>query len=395
MAAARRLLSRAVELLDAGSPQRGAALPWLGIALYSVGDYAESDRVLTEAVQSAGSEDAAIAFFTRSLGRGHNPVEGETVASLEREVRARLDALGAASPLAYAEGYHALTRLYFWQGRTSDQLEAATRAREYAREAGVSVLEGMCAGHIGTALLYGESTWEEYETFARGILAERDRLGRIVDNALSGLAVAASATGRPEESERLFVEYEAGLVERGDEHAARTQGQNRGYGLYLAGDLEGAERVYRRTWDALGEVGERGFRSTLGALLALALLELGRGDEAEAILDEAAALGSEDDWFTDALVAVVRARLASRDGRPDDAVAAARHAAELGDSGYFLLRPWFTTEYGRALAAAGRDEEARHVLEEAIRLARVKGSTVFERRAQELLDGLADERVHE
>ena len=34
-AAGRRLLSRAVELLDAGSPQRGAALPWLGVALYS------------------------------------------------------------------------------------------------------------------------------------------------------------------------------------------------------------------------------------------------------------------------------------------------------------------------------------------------------------------------
>ena len=59
------------------------------------------------------------------------------------------------------------------------------------------------------------------------------------------------------------------------------------------------------SWDALGELGERGFRSTLGALLALALLELGRREEAEAILDEADALGSEDDWLTDAFVAVV------------------------------------------------------------------------------------------
>jgi tetratricopeptide (TPR) repeat protein len=237
------------------------------------------------------------------------------------------------------------------------------------------------------ALLYGESTWEAYESFARGILAERDRLGRIVDNALSGLAVAATATGRPDESERLFDAYEAALIERGDEHSARTQGQSRGWGLYLIGDLAGAEPVYRRSWEALGELGERGFRSTLGGLFALDLLELGRRKEAEAVLDEAEALGSEDDWLTDACVAVVRARLASLDGRHDDAVGAAKRAAELGDAGYFMLRPWFKTEYGRTLAAAGRDDEARDALEEAIRLARVKGSTLFERRAQDVLEG--------
>jgi len=251
------------------------------------------------------------------------------------------------------------------------------------------VLEAMCATHVGIALLYGESTWEEYETFAHGMLAERDRLGRVVDNALSGLAVAASAMGRADESVRLFGEYEAALIERGDEHSARTEGQNRGWGLYLAGDLEAAEPVYRLSWDTLGELGERGFRSTLGALFAIDLLELGRREEAEAILDEAEGLGSEDDWLTDAFVAVVRARLASLDGRHDDAVAAARHAGELGDAGYFMLRPWFTTEHGRALAAAGRDDEARQVLEEAARLARVKGSLVYERRAQALLDTLS------
>ena len=194
-AAGRRLLSRAVELFDDGSPRRGAALSWLGVALYSFGEFAESDRVLTEAVETAGGEDAAIAFFRRCLGRGHNPVEGETILSLEQEVRAVLANLGDASPLAYAEGYHALTRLLFWQGRTADQLVAAKLGRDYAHEAGMSVLEGLCAGFIGSALMYGDSTWDEYETFARGLLAERDRLGRIVDNALNGLGVAASARG--------------------------------------------------------------------------------------------------------------------------------------------------------------------------------------------------------
>jgi class 3 adenylate cyclase/tetratricopeptide (TPR) repeat protein len=387
VAAGRRLLSRAVELLD-GLPQRSAALPWLGVALYSGGEFAESDRVLTEAVDTADGDDAAIAFFARSLGRGHNPVEGDTLASLEEEVRARLAGLEHASPLAYAEGYHALTRLLFWQGRTEEQLAAAKLARSFAREGGVSVLEGMCAGMIGTALIYGESSWNEYEAFARSLLDERDRLGRIVDNALSGLAVASSAQGRADESAQLFADYEAALIERGDEYAARTQGQNRGYGMYLVGEVEAAERIYRESWDALGEVGERGFRSTLGALLALALIDLDRRGEAEGILAEVEAITTDDDWLTVACADLVRARLATLDGRHDDAVEAARRAAGLGDEGYFLLRPWFTTELGRALAAAGRDGEARDVLAEAIRVAHVKGSLVYVRRAEDVLGTL-------
>ena len=387
VAAGRRLLSRAVELLD-GLLQRGAALPWLGVALYSGGEFAESDRVLTEAVDTAEGDDAAIAFFARSLGRGHNPAEGDTLVSLEEGVRARLAGLEDASPLAYAEGYQALARLLFWQGRTEDQLAAAKLARGFARQGGVSVLEGTCAGMIGTALLYGESTWDEYEAFARSLLDERDRLGRIVDNSLSGLAVAASAQGRADESAQLFADYEAALVERGDEYAVRTQGQNRGYGLYLVGELEAAERIYRESWDALGEAGERGFRSTLGSLLALALIELDRRGEAEGILAEVETITTDDDWLTVACADLVRARLATLDGGHDEAVAAARRAVELGDQGYFLLRPWFTTELGRALAAAGRDREARHVLAEAIRVAQVKGSLVYVRRAREVLDTL-------
>ncbi len=155
--------------------------------------------------------------------------------------------------------------------------------------------------------------------------------------------------------------------------------------VYLAGDLEGAERVYRESWLALGAVGERGYRSTLGGLFALVLLELGRPDEAELILDETEAMGIEGDWLTVACSKLVRARLASLDGRHDDAVAAAKHAADLGDDGYFLLRPWFATEHGRALVAAGRDDEARQVLAEAIRLAHVKGSTLFAQRAEAVL----------
>jgi len=384
--AAQHLLGRAVELLDSGSPQRVAALPWFGIALYALSEFGAADEAWTEAIESGDGDDATLAFFERARVRGHNPTGGETVAGLEETVRERLAGLDPdASPLVHASGYHALARLHFWMGRTDDQLESATRARDYARRAGVVSLEAAAAAVVGSALMYGASPWREYEEFARSLLAERDRLGRLAANAIAGLAAAASYQGRHEESAQLFAQHAAELYERGDESAIRTNSQNTGFARELGGDLEGAERIYREGWDALGEIGERGFRSTDGALLAHVLIDLGRRSDAEAILAEVEEIAPEDDWLTAAGIALVQARLASADGRHEDAIAVAQRAVELGNDGYFLLSPWWSIGLGRTLAAAGRDDEAREALEEAIRLAHVKGSTALEAQARALL----------
>ena len=390
--AGRRLLTRALEVLDDDAPERAPALPWLGAAAYSVGDYAEADRVLTEAVASTSGEDASIAFFLRTLGYAHDPAEGETFASTAGEVEGRLRTLGDASPLVYAEGYRALARLYHFAGRTADELEAATLARDFARRAGVIGLEAATSSVIGSALVYGESTWKEHEEFARALYADRDRLGRVAENALYGLGVAACMQCRFDESFDLFARHEASLLERGDEGGMRTAGQNHGWAYYLAGDLEMTERLWRRTWNSLGEIGERGFRSTAGALLALVLFELGRREEAESIVDEAERMSVADDWLTEALAAIVRVRLALADGRYDDAVAAGERMVSLAEGGYFLMQPWFLIEHGRALGAAGRLDEARETLDLAIRRAEVKGSLVYVRQAQDLLDATAGSR---
>jgi tetratricopeptide (TPR) repeat protein len=267
-------------------------------------------------------------------------------------------------------------------------LEAATRAREHAQRAGVTSLEASASTSMGTALMYGASPWADYEAFGSALLADRDRLGHVAANVRGGLAMAAAYQLRFEESAQIFEQFAADLLERGNEVGLRSISQNRAYARQLAGDLDAAESIYREAWDAYGELGERGFRSTVGGLLALTLLELGRRAEAEAIAAESAELAPSDDWLTAASLAAVEARIATDDGRHDDAVATARRAVEIGNEGYILLAPWWATELGRALAAAGRAEEARGTLEEAMRLARAKGSAVYELRAQALLDDL-------
>ncbi|MGN6798556.1 MAG: AAA family ATPase [Gaiellaceae bacterium] len=389
IAAGRRLLERAVELAGADAPERLSMLPWLGLALYAAGEYADADRVLTEAVEFGVGEDAYLAFFRGGVPRGHNPAAGAAGGASIPEVERRLHALGDASPLVYADGYFALSRLYFWKGSIPGQLAAAAQARDYARRAGVTGLEASATAVFASALMYGESRGDEYEEFAFKVFGERDRLGRIAENLQSGLAIAAAMQCRFEEAYELYDRYQTSLLERGDAGFLRTSGQNLGWVDHLAGDIVAAERRWRETWIALGEAGERGYRSTVGCLLALTLVELGRRDEAEPILGEAQEMGSADDWLTETMVAMVQARLASEDGRHDDAVAEGERLAALADDGYFLMQPWFLTAYGRVLAAAGRQHRAREVLAESIRRASMKGSLAYVREAQAVLDEMA------
>ena len=193
------------------------------------------------------------------------------------------------------------------------------RGRDYAREAGISVLEAIvCDSRRHRAALrrvpMGRVRNVRSRTAGRAGSARAGRRQR----ALRARG-RCQRQGRADESVRLFADYEAALIERGDEHGARTEGQNRGFGLYLAGDLEGAEPVYRLQ---LGRP-RRARRTRLSldprgaprARPARARPSRGGGGDPRRGRTRSA---SEDDWLTDAFVAVVRARLASLDGRHDE-----------------------------------------------------------------------------
>jgi tetratricopeptide (TPR) repeat protein len=133
-------------------------------------------------------------------------------------------------------------------------------------------------------------------------------------------------------------------------------------------------------------MGERGFRSTVGAHLGEALVELDRADEALAVLDEAEALAA-DDWLTVSHCRYVRGLAASRRGEHERAIELLREATSIADArDYIITRMNHRLGLGRVLLAARRLEEARDALEEGLRLALVKvGSVVYERRARRLL----------
>ena len=134
----------------------------------------------------------------------------------------------------------------------------------------------------------------------------------------------------------------------------------RGYIEHVAGEDERAVEALREGWDGLGALGERGIRSTIGGVLGEMLARLGRLDEAEAILDDAIALSTPDDWVTVEAVMMGRAFVASGRGDHDLACELAREAMELVDD-LPRLAHLLVVSVERQLVAAQPDRAAETV----------------------------------
>src|SRR5204863_9493771 len=127
-----------------------------------------------------------------------------------------------------------------------------------------------------------------------------------------------------------------------------------------AGDPAAAEIVLRRDYDALGTLGERYFRPLVGSLLARALFELGRLDEAVEVVAEVRAEAADDDVEAQALWRLVQARVAAERGAHDEAERlAAESIARLDETDALVVRADARLDAAVILAAAADLDGAR------------------------------------
>jgi tetratricopeptide (TPR) repeat protein len=193
-----------------------------------------------------------------------------------------------------------------------------------------------------------------------------------------------------DEARRFYAEWYEAQLERGRLIDVYGQGSIVGRHEYLGGDLERGIEILRRSWAGLAAMGERGIRSTVGGELGELLARNGALDEAAAVLDEAEALGTPDDWVTVSQVAVGRALVASGQGEHDRALALGRKATELADAYDYVSQQQTTwLAYGEVLAAAGRRAEARAAFERVRELAERKGAPALVRHVDALLERVA------
>jgi tetratricopeptide (TPR) repeat protein len=203
-------------------------------------------------------------------------------------------------------------------------------------------------------------------------------------------AVSAGAQGRLEESRRLFAEAVRESTERGARLNALAQSMNGGWVEMVAGELGRALELLGEAWSELGELGERGNRSTVGSIYADVLARAGRLDEADEVLREVDAIASPHDFLTVVQATSAQAMLASGRGDHERAVELGREAAALADTQQYLVQrhdAWM--ELGEVLLAAGRTDEAREALEHSRELAEQKGPTAVVDRVDALLRAAA------
>jgi hypothetical protein len=122
----------------------------------------------------------------------------------------------------------------------------------------------------------------------------------------------------------------------------------------LAGDYAAAESVLRSGQAALERLGEKGYFSTLTALLACAVEAQGRAEEARDLARASAEAAAPDDVASQVHARAAEARALARLGATAEAEAVAREAVAIADATDFsLLRADAWAALGAVDAALG------------------------------------------
>jgi ATP/maltotriose-dependent transcriptional regulator MalT len=151
----------------------------------------------------------------------------------------------------------------------------------------------------------------------------------------------------------------------------------------LAGNPAGAERALRAGLDAAVELGDRGFQATVAAMLAHALVEQGRVEEAERFASVSEASAAEDDVASQVLWRSARGRILAASGAAADSETMVREAVALVEATDDVnMHADTVVDLAIVLLSADRGAEAKEALDQAIGLYDGKGNVAAAGRAR-------------
>jgi tetratricopeptide (TPR) repeat protein len=391
--AAVHLLERAAALFVTEDPRRVRLLPLLGRAYRMQGHSERAEEVLSEAAElgtvvgdPAASADASLALTDL---RVHRTAEtGFVRGDIMRQVDEAIDvfqSVGEEAALARALLLRGQYR--FWGGEAAAALPDLELAAQLAHEAGIQAEEGECIQYMCTVMRVGPTPADE-------ALRRLDEIGSGVSLSarldVSLLAARAHFTAmqgdfdaaRESASRGRVVAEEHGLDVL---HARFTLG----FVELLAGEAAVAEEEFRAVCEDYEQREEFGFLASAAPHLAEAILAQGRNEEALAVLDRwpAPRLTLPEDVDGQAQWRRVRARVLVRMGEVEAAERIAREAVAIasGTADILDLQAESLADLGEVLQLAGRSQEARAALEEAMQLYETKGHVVGAERLRGLL----------
>jgi class 3 adenylate cyclase/tetratricopeptide (TPR) repeat protein len=387
--AAVTLLERAVALLPNGDPLRGRLGPELGTGLIEAGRLEDAEGVLAaaerEAVERRDENAEAHAVVAGLVGRLQ--VDTETVT---REVRRRFDALLATfmrdgDDLGMDRLWRLRALVHWIAARSADADAAWERAVEHARRLGDDRAVADSLSWLASSAFVGPTPVPEGIARCEAIREQMRpnlRSQAVVCDSLAGLR---AMRGEFEGARGLLAESNSILAELGRTMQSAVS-HPEAFVALTCGDPQGAEATLRAGYERLVEMGEKALLSSTAAMLAEALYEQGRLDEAWTFTQVAEATAAGDDLSAQIAWRTERARLLARRGETREAKRINAEAVRLA------ARTDWLTGHADALRAraevltqAGEPREAAAALREAVVLYERKGNTIGARRARAML----------
>jgi tetratricopeptide (TPR) repeat protein len=374
MGAAANLLRRAHGLLPERDAARLELLPDLAEAMTEIGEFAWAEVFLDEAAEAANELGDAALSAHATLGRllvgrfGDDAAWGDQVVPAAEEAIAVLEQ--SDDHVGLAKAYRLLCLAHGTAGRFQEFMAAGERDLHHSTLAGDrrGQMRAVTAGAI--AANYGPEPVPSAIAQCEESLALAAGNRRSEAIVMSYLAELEALNGNFANARELCSKARAMLEDAGAGVHASSISTFSGPVELVAGDPAGAEVELRRDYEALAQMGETYFASTIAALLAEALYRLGRLDEAESFTRKAEELASEDDVWTESVWRCVRAKVLVRDaGTAGQAISLTREAIEIlqtADAPVWLANG--LCDSAEVFEASGDPAEAKALLAQALAL---------------------------
>ena len=338
VAAAASLLTRAASSLPANDRIRVALQLDLAAALIQAGELTRADDLVADTIDAAARQNefglelrSKIVRLGLQLFAGSEGRTEDALAELDRAIP-RLEELGEERTLAMA--WRLKTDLHLVGLRTVEMEAAGEKGLEYARQSGDAVEAHEIQMLLAIALTAGPTRVPIAVARAEALLAEAEDDLRVKVYALQALALLNAMRGDFDEARRRSATAKAISEELGwrlllGAGVPQVDGEVE----LLAGEPAAAESALRAGYELLVEMGEKGFLSTVAAMLAEALYRQGRDEEAERFTESSKEAADSEDVLSQLQWRGVRAKLLARQGRLAEAESLAREAVALSQAG--------------------------------------------------------------
>jgi predicted ATPase len=384
-----KLLERATSVRRSDDTERVLLLSELGSALTEAGRLSEAETTLAEALRDARSEGdehlEAHALLQGLVLR----LQTQTDAAIE-ELRRSGASLGAVFERSDDDlglcGLRRLEGLVRWlEGRAGAADTTWKVAEALARRTGAARELADILSWRASAAYFGPVPVPEAIRLCEKIRTQLAGSRHAQAWVLQPLAALAAMAGELARARELLAHSNAVLEELGFA-MFESAGFYEASVAILAGDPIEAERILRKSYETLEQMGEKAMLADTAASLAEAVYLQGRYEDADRYSATACELAAREDLPAQCGWRSARSKALARAGAIDEAEILARESVKLSDHTDLLnLRGEVHESLAEVLLLAGRAGEASEAARAATELFEQKGNTLALARVRDFL----------